>query len=90
MAQSEGDRGRGLDRRHALSRTLDWPPQRGRPKGWDNALAFGWIKLDLRGKPVWQPLLLALVYPLAFFTLQTFGLEQASSTLSSPKGAASA
>lgn len=42
-------------------------------------VALGWIKLDLRGKPLWQPLLLALLYPLGFFTLQTFGLERATS-----------
>lgn len=42
-------------------------------------VALGWIKLDLRNKPLWKPLLLAIVYPLSFFTLQTFGLERAAS-----------
>lgn len=42
-------------------------------------VALGWIKLHLRGKSLWRPLLLAAVYPLAFFTLQTFGLERATS-----------
>lgn len=41
--------------------------------------AFGRIKLRYRGKPVGKALLLAALYPLAFFTLQAFGLQHATS-----------
>lgn len=42
-------------------------------------VAFGWVKLAYRGKPVYKVLLLAITYPLGFFTLQTFGLKHATS-----------
>lgn len=42
-------------------------------------VAFGWVKLRYRGKPLHKLLLLSLTYPLAFFTLQAFGLLHASS-----------
>ncbi|MCR8842204.1 DMT family transporter [Paenibacillus sp. SC116] len=42
-------------------------------------VAFGWIKLQYRGKALYKALLLSLMYPLGFFTLQTFGLQYASS-----------
>lgn len=42
-------------------------------------VAFGRIKLKYRGKPLYKALLLATMYPLGFFTLQTFGLEHATS-----------
>lgn len=41
--------------------------------------AFGWIKLDYRGKPLSKVLLLATMYPLGFFLLQAFGLQHATS-----------
>lgn len=41
--------------------------------------AFGWIKLNYRGKPVYKILLLAVMYPLGFFLLQAFGLQHATS-----------
>lgn len=41
--------------------------------------AFGWIKLSYRGKPLFKTLLLIATYPLAFFTLQSYGLQHASS-----------
>lgn len=43
---------------------------------------FGWIRLnyrDKRGKALYKILLLATMYPLLFFTLQTFGLRYATS-----------
>ncbi|WP_221568763.1 DMT family transporter [Alkalihalobacillus sp. TS-13] len=40
---------------------------------------FGWIKLNYHGKPLYKVLLLATMYPLGFFTFQTFGLEHATS-----------
>jgi drug/metabolite transporter (DMT)-like permease len=42
-------------------------------------VAFGWIKLQYRGKPLYKALLLATMYPLGFFTLQAFGLQHATS-----------
>ncbi|RJX39955.1 DMT family transporter [Paenibacillus pinisoli] len=42
-------------------------------------VAFGWVKLSYRGKPIFKVLLLATMYPLAFFLLQAFGLQHASS-----------
>ncbi|WP_409342151.1 DMT family transporter [Paenibacillus sp. MBLB4367] len=42
-------------------------------------VAFGWIKLDYKGKPLGKLLLLALFYPASFFALQAFGLVHASS-----------
>lgn len=42
-------------------------------------VALGRIKLAYRDKPVYKALLLAGFYPLGFFTLQTFGLQHASS-----------
>ncbi len=42
-------------------------------------VAFGWIKLNYRGKPLAKVLLLAVLYPLGFFTLQAFGLQHATS-----------
>lgn len=42
-------------------------------------VAFGRIKLKYRGKPLYKALLLATMYPLGFFTLQTFGLQHAAS-----------
>lgn len=42
-------------------------------------VAFGWIKLNYRGKPVYKILLLAVMYPLGFFLLQAFGLQHATS-----------
>lgn len=42
-------------------------------------VAFGWVKLTYRGKPILKALLLATMYPLGFFTLQAFGLQHASS-----------
>lgn len=42
-------------------------------------VALGWIKLRYRGKPLAKVLLLAVLYPLGFFTLQAFGLQHASS-----------
>lgn len=41
--------------------------------------ATGVFRISLRGKPWPRLLLLATMYPLGFFTLQTFGLEHASS-----------
>ncbi|GGD81768.1 DMT family transporter [Paenibacillus nasutitermitis] len=42
-------------------------------------VAFGWVKLSYRGKPIYKVLLMATLYPLAFFLLQAFGLQHASS-----------
>jgi len=42
-------------------------------------VATGVFRLSLQGKPWPRLLLLALMYPLGFFTLQTFGLKHASS-----------
>ncbi|QJD86885.1 DMT family transporter [Cohnella herbarum] len=42
-------------------------------------VAFGWVKLKYRGKPLYKVLLLATMYPLGFFTLQAFGLQHATS-----------
>ncbi|MBT2289641.1 DMT family transporter [Paenibacillus albidus] len=42
-------------------------------------VAFGWVKLRYRGKPLYKVLLLATMYPLGFFTLQVFGLQHATS-----------
>lgn len=42
-------------------------------------VAFGWVKLSYRSKPIGRVLLLASMYPLGFFTLQAFGLKHASS-----------
>ncbi|RIX48654.1 DMT family transporter [Paenibacillus nanensis] len=42
-------------------------------------IATGIFRVSLRGKPWPRLLILALMYPLGFFTLQTFGLEHASS-----------
>ncbi|MFS0725235.1 DMT family transporter [Paenibacillus sp. 1P07SE] len=41
--------------------------------------ALGWLKLSYRGKPLLKALLLAMMYPLGFFTLQAYGLQHASS-----------
>ncbi|WP_437180071.1 DMT family transporter [Paenibacillus andongensis] len=43
-------------------------------------VAFGWIKLTYRGKPLAKVLLLATMYPIGFFTLQAFGLQSATSS----------
>lgn len=40
---------------------------------------FGWIRLNYRGKALYKIVLLAIMYPLLFFTLQTFGLRYATS-----------
>ncbi|MFF2019198.1 DMT family transporter [Paenibacillus sp. NPDC058177] len=42
-------------------------------------VAFGWVKISYRGKPIFKALLLASMYPLGFFTLQVFGLQHATS-----------
>lgn len=42
-------------------------------------VALGWVKLNYRGKPLYKALLLATLYPLGFFALQTFGLQHATS-----------
>ncbi|MDF2960743.1 MAG: protein of unknown function transrane [Paenibacillus sp.] len=42
-------------------------------------VAFGWIKLKYRSKPLYKALLPATMYPLGFFTLQAFGLQHATS-----------
>ncbi|RKP58110.1 DMT family transporter [Cohnella endophytica] len=42
-------------------------------------IACGWIKLNYRGKPLSKVLWLATMYPLGFFTLQAYGLKQATS-----------
>ncbi|MRN56272.1 DMT family transporter [Paenibacillus monticola] len=42
-------------------------------------VAFGWVKLSYRGKPLYKLLLLATMYPLGFFTLQAFGLQRSTS-----------
>ncbi|MGG1556089.1 DMT family transporter [Paenibacillus ferrarius] len=42
-------------------------------------VAFGWVKLHYRGKPLRKVLLLAAMYPLGFFTLQAYGLKHATS-----------
>lgn len=43
-------------------------------------IALGWVKLHYRGKPLIKLLLLAFTYPLGFFTLQAFGLQNATSS----------
>ncbi|WP_325176647.1 DMT family transporter [Paenibacillus alkalitolerans] len=40
---------------------------------------FGRVRLNYSGKPLYKALLLATMYPLGFFTLQTFGLQHATS-----------
>jgi drug/metabolite transporter (DMT)-like permease len=40
---------------------------------------FGCIRLNCRGKPIFSLLLLASLYPVSYFVLQTFGLQHASS-----------
>jgi len=42
-------------------------------------VATGVFRISLKGKPWPRLLLLALMYPLGFFTLQTFGLQHATS-----------
>ncbi|MFC5403323.1 DMT family transporter [Cohnella soli] len=42
-------------------------------------VAFGWIKLNYRGKPFGRLILLSTLYPLGFFTLQAYGLQHATS-----------
>ncbi|MUT64686.1 DMT family transporter [Paenibacillus sp. NEAU-GSW1] len=42
-------------------------------------VALGWVRLTYRGKPLYKLLLLSLMYPLSFFTLQAFGLQHATS-----------
>lgn len=42
-------------------------------------VAFGWIKISYRGKPIGKALMLAAMYPLGFFTLQALGLQHATS-----------
>lgn len=42
-------------------------------------VAMGWVKLNYRGKPWYKVLLLAAMYPLGFFTLQAYGLQNATS-----------
>jgi len=42
-------------------------------------VALGWVKVNYRGKPLFKALLLGALYPLGFFTLQTFGLQHATS-----------
>ncbi|GKU80009.1 DMT family transporter [Paenibacillus sp. L3-i20] len=41
---------------------------------------LGLVKLNYRGKPLYKVLLLATMYPLGFFTLQSFGLLHATSS----------
>lgn len=41
---------------------------------------LGRVKLNYRSKPLYKALLLATMYPLGFFTLQTFGLQHATSS----------
>jgi drug/metabolite transporter (DMT)-like permease len=41
---------------------------------------LGRVKLNYRGKPLIKALLLATMYPLGFFTFQTFGLQHATSS----------
>ncbi|TDF94756.1 DMT family transporter [Paenibacillus piri] len=41
---------------------------------------FGRVRLNYRGKPLYKILLLATMYPFGFFTLQTFGLQHATSS----------
>lgn len=41
--------------------------------------AFGLIKMNYRGKPKYKLLMLSSMYPLGFFTLQTYGLQEATS-----------
>ncbi|CAM4397786.1 drug/metabolite transporter (DMT)-like permease [Paenibacillus endophyticus] len=43
------------------------------------SVALGIIKLNYRGKPLYKLLLLATMYPIGFFTFQTFGLQHATS-----------
>lgn len=43
-------------------------------------VAFGWVKLNYRGKSLFKMLLLAALYPLGFFTFQAFGLQYATSS----------
>jgi drug/metabolite transporter (DMT)-like permease len=40
---------------------------------------FGFFKLGYRGKPLFSLLLLASLYPIAYFVLQTYGLQHAAS-----------
>lgn len=42
-------------------------------------VAFGRVKLNYRGKPIGKAMLLAAMYPLGFFTLQAYGLQNATS-----------
>lgn len=42
-------------------------------------VVLGRVRLDYRGKPLGKALLLATMYPLGFFALQTFGLRHATS-----------
>ncbi|CAG7654725.1 DMT family transporter [Paenibacillus allorhizosphaerae] len=41
---------------------------------------LGRVRLHYRGKPLYKALLLAVTYPLGFFTFQTFGLQHATSS----------
>ncbi|MCQ6562207.1 DMT family transporter [Paenibacillus mendelii] len=41
--------------------------------------ASGLVKLNYRGKPLYKLLMLSSMYPLGFFTLQTYGLQYATS-----------
>lgn len=41
--------------------------------------AFGFVKLKYSGKPLYPLLLLASLYPIGYFMLQTFGLQHATS-----------
>lgn len=43
-------------------------------------VALGRVRLNYRGKPLYPVLLLATLYPLAFFAFQAFGLERATSS----------
>lgn len=43
-------------------------------------VALGRVRLNYRGKPLYPVLLLASLYPLAFFAFQAFGLERATSS----------
>lgn len=42
-------------------------------------VVLGFIKLSYRGKPIYKLLILATMYPIGFFTFQTYGLQHATS-----------
>lgn len=41
--------------------------------------AFGWIRLEYKGKPWKRVVVLSLLYPMAFFAFQAFGLQRTTS-----------